>query len=328
MNEEFLSDAFTEDELQKINLSDIQNNTTEEYQTEMVLDSGAVGSYVDDYSGDAGEDTQDYLFLLSIDEVYQFFDDADDRLAIPTDYAIGRGAYQQDDYSYEPGPTAWWLRSPGYFEGDAGFVGADGAVYSDGANVTEHVWFTIRPAMYIETPLRETNDSYDSDYDDDYADYDDSEYDDSDYYKDDSDYNGDNETTSEQEMNLARYLGGSFDIISQDIPSLIQTENSPDKVKWENNNISVTGTDPNNIVRIRYSGGLNGYSVYSIYPGMSADASDLTLESQGLIFKKATDDGWFVYLSNDDKMVAFDLDENNCTVDIYVAFQEYSPLSY
>ena len=59
---------------------------------------------------DGGEDTQDKVFLLSIDEVYSCFYTDYYRRCVATAYAKEHEkAYQSSTEDY----TVWWLRDPG-----------------------------------------------------------------------------------------------------------------------------------------------------------------------------------------------------------------------
>ena len=78
------------------------------------------------YGTKGGNDTQDKLFLLSLDEARKYFKSDDDR-------ATGRW---------------WWLRSPGYDQSDAAGVRTVGSVYDLGYRVY-FVGGGIRPAFYI-----------------------------------------------------------------------------------------------------------------------------------------------------------------------------------
>lgn len=119
LNESFYEKAFTKEEQDKILLSNIQNKSNPQ--------SGA----------DGGEDTQDYVYLLSISEAQKYYGEhwqnvdgcfgSSDLVVEATDYAIAQGAHfpQPDEFElacYEIGgtnyplsekATSWWLRSPG-----------------------------------------------------------------------------------------------------------------------------------------------------------------------------------------------------------------------
>ena len=101
------------------------------------------------YSTNAGNDTQDQVFLLSITEVEKYFSSDNDRMCVPTAYAIARGAYTSSSYSVGGAATCWWwLRSPGLHSYYAAFVYDDGSVYY----IVYYVYYgnvCVRPALWI-----------------------------------------------------------------------------------------------------------------------------------------------------------------------------------
>lgn len=66
------------------------------------------------YGTPGGNDTEDKVFCLSLEEAQLYFKDADDRMAAPTEYAIKQGATVNDSSALENGMNTgwWWLRSP------------------------------------------------------------------------------------------------------------------------------------------------------------------------------------------------------------------------
>ena len=143
---------------------------------------------------------------------------------------------------------------------------------------------------------------------------------------------GSDEEETEDEnwgVNLSHFLGGSFDRVTEELPDLEQTENSADKVKWESGSFSITGTDPDNVVRIRYSGFLEGYTIYGLYPGMdTAEAEELTSDSDMKYEGTSDDDKWTVYSTEDGCLIAYDEDEDGCVSSIYAAQEGYLTISY
>jgi hypothetical protein len=81
-----------------------------------------------------GDNTTDKIFLLSIDEANQYF--ADDSARI---------AYNMDG---TPWWWGWWLRSPGYYSGDAAAVNHDGSVSVHGGGVIYDSG-GVRPALWL-----------------------------------------------------------------------------------------------------------------------------------------------------------------------------------
>ena len=101
------------------------------------------------YSTDPGNATTDKVFLLSIDEVEQYFDNDEVRKCIPTAYAIANGADTSNSYTKGGAVTCWWwLRSPGDDPYCAAGVCRDGEVVSYGFSVDAGN-VCVRPALWI-----------------------------------------------------------------------------------------------------------------------------------------------------------------------------------
>jgi hypothetical protein len=83
------------------------------------------------YKTKGGNDTEDYIFLLSIEEAERYFDGNDARVVCDDDGE----------------PTDWWLRSPGMNSGFAAYVNNDGEVHYDGHRVNDV--HGLRPAMWV-----------------------------------------------------------------------------------------------------------------------------------------------------------------------------------
>ncbi len=137
LNHEFFMSAFSAEEREKILLSIVKN---------------PVGN------------TQDYIFLLSTDEVEELFDDeADDyvdyeeRGAVTTDYARSQGAWFLDEGGEDGNKGTWWLRYYGDFldkeEGKYDFISCvnfDGYI-ERAAQGVEETDCCIRPAFWLRT---------------------------------------------------------------------------------------------------------------------------------------------------------------------------------
>lgn len=103
-----------------------------------------------DYNTRPGDDTQEKVFLLSIEEANRYFKDDETRMCVPTDYAIGQGANIDDDHAVDGSETCdWWLRSPSCDVVHAANVGRDGRILNSG-NCIFCNGFAIRPAMWID----------------------------------------------------------------------------------------------------------------------------------------------------------------------------------
>lgn len=92
----------------------------------------------DDYF--KGNSTNDKLFLLSYDELEQYFKTKSSRICSPTDYAVSHGAETEID-----GTGCWWLRTNSI---NCQFVVESGTVLTsrNDVNLTD---ICVRPAMWI-----------------------------------------------------------------------------------------------------------------------------------------------------------------------------------
>ena len=95
------------------------------------------------YDTNPGNDTQDKVYLLSIDEVNALFSSDDARKCQATEYAKVQGVYVGDS-----GNCWWWLRSPGLNSHDAVYVTSDGSVRNSGSTV-DNDHYVIRPVMVL-----------------------------------------------------------------------------------------------------------------------------------------------------------------------------------
>ena len=96
-----------------------------------------------EYDTIGGNNTEDRVFLLSYKEAFEdYFSSDEERICMPTDYAVQNGAYTNDD----TGACWWWLRSPGDYQSNAT------AVHSGGSPGNRNVVIDsicIRPALWI-----------------------------------------------------------------------------------------------------------------------------------------------------------------------------------
>ena len=124
LNEDFYNSAFSESEKEQILLSIVKNN--EKYD---------------------GVDTKDCVFLLSINEARNFFVDDNDRLLVPTPYAVSRGSFVSGD----TGLCSWRLRTQLYDNCHSSFVHTGGYIDVDCGYPNDYKKSTVRPAMWIIT---------------------------------------------------------------------------------------------------------------------------------------------------------------------------------
>lgn len=134
LNNDFIATAFSAAEQSKIIETAIRNDDNPTYGT------------------DAGNDTTDKVFLLSLDEVTKYFENDNARRATPSVYAINKG-YEEDSrngaFIYS-GCTWWLLRTPGRDSTNVACVDSYGYILDTGVHVFEnHCDDAIRPAMWI-----------------------------------------------------------------------------------------------------------------------------------------------------------------------------------
>lgn len=180
-------------------------------------------------------------------------------------------------------------------------------------------------AMEIQPEYFSTLSTGDPAYDDQYGEVQPT----SEEYEEDDDFDEvQTESYEDEWLSLEDYLSCSFDDILWDFPELVQTKKEADIEKWESDSISVTGTDHDHIVRIRLSMNDGDTCIYEIYPGMDDEDAQYRLSTEELKNETITEDGWHVFSSNDGKMVAYNLNQDNTLHDIYVALEGYLPISY
>lgn len=132
LNSTFIETAFTEKEKAAILMTEVDNST---YQNNP------------EWHAKVGNNTEDKIFLLSYADVDRYFDNYEDRICTPTDYAVSQGA---DVRTLDDGKTDagwWWLRSPGETSSQASFVNVDGTRYT---NRVGNGYLAVRPALWID----------------------------------------------------------------------------------------------------------------------------------------------------------------------------------
>ena len=140
LNEDFYNTAFTDSEKNMIITQSIKNTDNSKYNTE------------------AGKNTEDKVFLLSIDEAcskkygfskYVSGSDINRRCAL-TEYAKAKGAVM-GEYETSDGLNAgyYYLRSPGMGNSYAAYVSSKGCVLNGGGYVNKYA--AVRPVIVIDT---------------------------------------------------------------------------------------------------------------------------------------------------------------------------------
>ena len=119
--------AFTSEEQGAILKTEVDNSRAEGYS---------------EYDTTGGNNTEDQVFLLSFKEASEdYFSSDEERICMPTDYAVQNGAYTDGD----TGACLWWLRSPGRDQSKAVLVGTEGWRY----NHEVYGYACVRPALWI-----------------------------------------------------------------------------------------------------------------------------------------------------------------------------------
>jgi len=125
LNSEFLCSAFTEDEQNRILVTDVKNPL---------------------------HDTQDRIFLLSYDEAEEYFE-FDERRVKTTAYARAQGAWfiAEDEYNSN---GSWWLRYPGSLDEEEDYdvlscVNFDGYIEESAEEVNSDKC-SIRPVFWLK----------------------------------------------------------------------------------------------------------------------------------------------------------------------------------
>lgn len=129
LNEDFYKKAFGFFERGNIALTTLDNSANEEYGTVSCTD------------------TQDKIFVLSIDEVLEYFNSDEDMQASVTDYALG---YSTEKRPY-PTNESWWLRSMYHSE----YYHLTATVSIMGGidkfkEFSDSTYTAVRPAMWVE----------------------------------------------------------------------------------------------------------------------------------------------------------------------------------
>ena len=98
-----------------------------------------------DYNTEGGNDTEDKVFLLSIEEANKYFTEDESRMCFATQYAEDNAYFT---VNADTGTIGWWLRSPGYSGDRTLYVDFDGWVETGGTAV-DRPDIVIRPALFI-----------------------------------------------------------------------------------------------------------------------------------------------------------------------------------
>jgi len=98
-----------------------------------------------------GNDTNDKVFLLSLEEVLKYFGDSGQlKINNPDSMYFINDRYNEKRMAKFNGDwTWWWLRSPGNAKYGAAYVGVDGYIYPNGNGVFD-TSSGVRPALWLK----------------------------------------------------------------------------------------------------------------------------------------------------------------------------------
>lgn len=140
--------------------SSIRSWLNDEFKNEIFTDEQINNGLVTKTIQTTGQsDTEDELFLLSLEEAESLFSNNYSRKVVATNYAKnidynGTKLWTDNDYAY------YWLRSPGYLGTTyATFVCEDGSIDNEGYYVNDCEFSGIRPAFYLNlsSPIFKTS---------------------------------------------------------------------------------------------------------------------------------------------------------------------------
>ncbi len=140
LNEDFYNSAFTDSEKKNIVLSYVKNEDVE-----------GTDRYLQQTVAEAGNDTKDYLFLLTADEADKYLKEEKIRVGELTPKAKADYGYIDGDLDDEYEGENWWLRSPSTSSGGR-FHKMDcygKEIGSGGEYETEKAG--VRPAMWVKS---------------------------------------------------------------------------------------------------------------------------------------------------------------------------------
>ena len=146
LNNDFVKNAFSEDEQSAILITEVDNSSGQGY---------------DEWDASGGNNTQDRIFLLSYAEANKYLnvtpDDSNNiaSRAAPTAYAENNGAITNGSYQTADGTATgwWWLRSPGARQHNAARVDGAGSLYYYYVNYDHGC---VRPALWVNLESADT----------------------------------------------------------------------------------------------------------------------------------------------------------------------------
>ena len=137
LNGSFYNNSFTADEKSKIFKIKNKNDANVKFNI------------------DAGADTDDYAFILSLEEYKRYFGDMDelyenkDAVAVGTLYAFSKGLdINPHEEMWCAGHSPYWLRTPGSYRTAAIYVSSNGG-YVLWGDLVEYS-YGVRPAVWVQ----------------------------------------------------------------------------------------------------------------------------------------------------------------------------------
>ncbi|MBQ3431755.1 MAG: hypothetical protein IJG23_03125 [Clostridia bacterium] len=131
LNSDFVDEAFSKEQAAYISLTDVPVAVNKEYETPY------------------GNATKDRVFLLSTEQVEQYFATEEERLTTPSEYAVQKGVYKSKKRYSGINTCCWLLRNPGSDNREVAYVYYDGTIRYSGASVNTR-GATFRPTMWID----------------------------------------------------------------------------------------------------------------------------------------------------------------------------------
>ena len=144
-NEEYTSVTWESCSLRKWLNETFVDNAFNTVEQKMIQSTNVTADRNPEYNTDPGNNTNDKVFLLSINEANKYFTSIEDKACEPTDYAVAQGAYK----AISNGNCWWWLRSPGRNSYNTAYVYCDGDIYYRGSDVGDSD-NAVRPALWID----------------------------------------------------------------------------------------------------------------------------------------------------------------------------------
>ena len=105
-----------------------------------------------------GNATEDKIFILSVEEAYNYFPSDEDRCCDATIYAEMARTRRNGAGTRNPITTnfSWWLRTPGSANNRAAGVDSTGKVVSSGRSMIDIFrYLGVRPALWVDLTVME-----------------------------------------------------------------------------------------------------------------------------------------------------------------------------